>query len=264
MRRREIKPGDRFSMLTVIEEAPQRHSGRYIKCRCDCGEVKEILLHHLTRLATKSCGCHRTKTRTKHNMWTSREYSTWENMMQRCGNPKSRNYHNYGGRGIKVCDRWAKSFAAFYEDMGARPQKTSLDRIDPDKGYFKENCRWATTLEQFANLRRYSQVVKIGEVYKSTEEWIKVLGINRDLFRARLRRGLGIKGALLVYVDIITLDVNTRQLSIHHLEDFLRKTGLDKSKVIECLDSDHEEPYHGFLIRYITAFENWPEKYRSK
>lgn len=264
MQRREINPGDKFSMLTVIEESPQRYSGRYFKCRCECGEVKEFLLHHLTRLMIKSCGCHRRNTITKHNMWHSREYSTWENMIQRCTNPKSQNYHLYGERGIKVCDRWASSFAAFYEDMGKRPQKTSLDRIDPDKGYFKGNCRWATAREQFANLRQYNQVVKIGEIYKSTEEWIKVLGVDRDLFKARLCRGLGIKGALLIYVDIIVLEVATRQQTIYHLEDFLRTTGFDKAKVIEFLDSDHEEAYNGLIMRYLAIFKKWPEKYHSK
>jgi hypothetical protein len=73
-------------------------------------------------------------------------------MLQRCTNPKRDYYHHYGGRGITVCDRW-KIFTNFLEDMGARPTGTSLDRIDPNKGYYKENCRWATSAEQSSNRR---------------------------------------------------------------------------------------------------------------
>ncbi len=82
----------------------------------------------------------------------SPEYQSWNCMIQRCTNPKRTYYHYYGGRGITVCDRW-KVFTNFLEDMGARPVGTSLDRIDPNKGYYKENCRWATPTEQASNRR---------------------------------------------------------------------------------------------------------------
>ena len=264
MRKREINPGDKFSQLTVIEEVPQRYSGRYFKCRCDCGSVKEILLYHLTRLMIKSCGCHRVRTQTKHNMWGSREYSTWENMVQRCTNPKSSKYHLYGGKGIIVCNRWLKSFEAFYEDMGPRPSGTSLDRIDPSKGYFKNNCRWATPREQLANLSVFRIKIKINGVLRETEDWIKEFGIEREVFKSRLLKGLGYKEALLINVDIIVLDVSSRQQTIYHLTEFLNETSFNKEKVINLLDTDHEEPYHGFIMRYLTGFKNWPEKYCSK
>lgn len=262
MQKREIKPGTRFGFLTVVEEAPERYSGRYFKCRCDCGTVKEVWLHHLLRSKTLSCGCYRRSLNTKHGLWESRDYSTWENMVQRCTNPKTHNYHIYGGKGIRICERWAESFANFYEDMGPRPQDTSLDRIDPSKGYCKENCRWATPREQIANLSRFRTPIKFNEVTRETEDWIKELGVNREIFKARILRGLGFKEALLMTADIITLDVDSRQQTIYHLDNFLQKTGFDKEEVAGLLDSDHDEPYHGLIVRYLTGFTKWPEKYR--
>lgn len=80
-------------------------------------------------------------------------YSTWLNMKQRCNNPKNTNYPKYGGRGIKLCDSWNESFTAFLADMGEKPKGTTLDRIDGNLGYSKENCRWADIKTQNRNVR---------------------------------------------------------------------------------------------------------------
>lgn len=264
MRKREVNPGDRFGRLTIIEEAPQRYSGRYFKCHCDCGSIKEVLLYHLTRSMITSCGCYRASLKTKHNMWESREYSTWENMVQRCSNPKASKYHLYGGKGITVCDRWLKSFENFYEDMGPRPPQTSLDRIDPSQGYFKNNCRWSTPREQIANLSVFRVKVKHNGELKEVEDWIKDLGVDKEAFKARFLKGLGFKEALLIVVDIIVLEVSSQQQTIYRLTNFLEQTGFDKEKIVNLLDVDHEEPYHGLIMRYLTGFKGWPEKYCNK
>lgn len=93
------------------------------------------------------------KTFERHGMENSPEYSVWLNMKQRCYNPKNGAYMNYGGRGIIMCDEWKNSFSAFLKDMGTRPKRYTLDRIDNNKGYSLDNCRWATPAEQNVNQR---------------------------------------------------------------------------------------------------------------
>ncbi len=260
-KRRDIAIGQRFNKLTILEEVAARSKGRVFRCRCDCGNIKDILMMHIVRSKTMSCGCYRRQVSTKHGMWESREYATWENMIQRCTNPKSENYYLYGGRGITVCDQWSKSFEAFYEDMGSRPDNTSLDRIDGNKGYYKENCKWSTPREQMINAREFNRCIIYNDVKKSIEEWLIELNLDRDIFKSRLLRGLGFKAALLNDVDIIVLDIANKQMLIYHISEFISITGFNKDKVLQLMDNDHEEPYHGYLFRYLVGFENWPAKY---
>jgi hypothetical protein len=91
--------------------------------------------------------------------YTSPTYNTWRGMKLRCYNKNREDYKHYGGRGIEVCERWRSSFVAFLEDMGPRPPGMTLDRIDVNKGYCKDNCRWATKAEQERNKRVHSKVL---------------------------------------------------------------------------------------------------------
>lgn len=131
------------------------------KCLCDCGDVYEIRGTKISNGYTKSCGCSSNElgamSRTKHGGATrkgkSRTYLSWQNMIQRCTNPDSTGYIYYGGRGITVCDRWLNSFENFLEDMGDRPDNKTIDRVDVNSDYSKENCKWSDIYEQGANKR---------------------------------------------------------------------------------------------------------------
>lgn len=160
--------GQVFERLTVIEQLPSSKDGKTRwRCRCECGNETEVYGKYLRTGKTKSCGCFRKdylskNPRIKHghtanggNTRSSRTYSSWSSMIQRTENPNHKQFYLYGGRGIKICDRWRSSFQNFLDDMGECPEGKSIDRINNDLGYFPENCRWATASEQNKNRRTW-------------------------------------------------------------------------------------------------------------
>lgn len=189
--------GKRFGRLVLLKEEPaglfpSGGANRRYLCRCDCGEEKVINLHNMQSRNTTSCGCyHRERQQSvsrTHGESQTRLHGIWGAMIQRCTNPNVRNYASYGGRGITVCDRWRK-FENFREDMGERPDPSmSLDRIDNDKGYCPENCRWATASEQLANTRRSVFVTYRGKT-KTMGEWSRETGMPYARLRARVKAG---------------------------------------------------------------------------
>lgn len=180
--------GEKYGMLTLIKLDGYRLCGRsrnpYFLCKCDCGKLKRAELRSMRAGTTLSCGCllaKSTKTRfITHGMSKSAEYQARKGMIRRCYNKKHISYKNYGGRGVTVCDRWIKSFENFFEDMGLKPDKDyTLERIDNNKGYSKENCKWATWKEQNNNRRAYctkKNIIYNGES-KSMSEWVRILKV---------------------------------------------------------------------------------------
>lgn len=156
-----ITPGERFGRLTVLEATktvvyPSKSRVLYHECRCDCGTVKFVTIYALRKGHTQSCGClqaDKTSTASRtHGLSKTRIYRIWSCIITRCTNPNAINYERYGGRGITVCDRWRK-FENFLEDMGEPSPGLTIDRLDNDKGYSKENCAWRTPTEQARNRR---------------------------------------------------------------------------------------------------------------
>lgn len=137
-----------------------KYGQKYFFCKCKCEKIKEVRLCELKSGKTKSCSsCSNSKNATKHGLSSSKEFLVWVAIKARCLNLKNDNYSRYGGRGIKVCDRWLESFTNFYEDMGPKPfEQAQIDRIDVEGNYEPSNCRWVTP-KQNANNRRNNKKV---------------------------------------------------------------------------------------------------------
>lgn len=190
-----------FGNLAVIGLAGKAKSGSMIwSCRCACGnpEIRQVWSSSLIRGLTVSCGCVRKErvrqASTKDGMSTHPLRNIWYRMWERCTDSSSPDYPDYGARGIRVCERW-EVFANFVADMPSRPEGTSIDRIDNDKGYKPGNCRWATPKEQARNKRTNRQVTLNG-VTKPLAQWVEELGLNYTTTVSRLNRGLPAEVAL--------------------------------------------------------------------
>ncbi len=172
-------------------------------CQCDCGNVVLLQCNHLVCQHTKSCGCLRpTYCRavyTEHGMTKSSEYRIWCQIRNRCQSEKNQAYPNYGGRGIKVCDRWSSTgigFLNFYADMGPRPSADhSIDRIDNNGNYCPENCRWATRKEQARN-RKSNNLVRYKDRIQCVTAWAEEYGISEYRLSTRLKQGMPIEDAI--------------------------------------------------------------------
>lgn len=181
-KRIDIK-GNKYGILTVLEYS---HIGWWI-CGCACGKTISRTGTKLRKGTITHCGCKGYKGNTKHSMSNTSTYSSWQNMKSRCLNPKVHNYSNYGGRGITICNSWL-NFDTFYKDMGDKPKGFSLDRKDSTKGYYKENCRWASDIEQARN-RRSNRLITYKENVKSLAEWCEDYNLNYNSVKTKLNQG---------------------------------------------------------------------------
>lgn len=195
--------GKRYGNLQVISFNSTRRGSAMWNCICDCGKESVVMGADLRRGATTSCGCYgleRTRAANRKHGHSAknestRTYDTWRGIKKRCSNPKAVGYENYGGRGIKVCERWWNSFENFLKDMGEKPIGMSIGRINNNGNYCPENCRWETR-EQQANNSRNCRYINFGGKIQNSLAWAKELGIKPSVLSWRLNNGWTIEEAL--------------------------------------------------------------------
>jgi transcription elongation factor Elf1 len=182
--------GEKFGRLVVKRLAKMHNRKAFWECVCDCGKKVIVSGSHLKSGHSESCGCLQSdiarQIHVTHGMKGTSEYNTWVRMRQRCENQTDKSYKNYGGRGIRVCERWHK-FENFLEDMGPRPRGRSIDRIDNDGDYTPDNCRWAASSAQNNNRRDNNYIFFRGQK-KTLSQWAFALGINYHSLSSRLHK----------------------------------------------------------------------------
>lgn len=194
--------GQRFGRLVAKQIISERTSYGHIQweCVCDCKNVVLVTTASLRSGATGSCGCLQKEAvkavNFKHGASHSSEYDIWSEIKRRCYNKNFHAYIDYGSRGITMCDEWKESFEAFYRDMGPRPSpKYSIDRRDNNKGYSKDNCRWATRIEQNNN-RRNTLYFEFDGEKKALADWCRELNVPYNAVYERIKRGMDFEDAL--------------------------------------------------------------------
>lgn len=194
--------GKKYNRWTIKAYRGYNNLGKHTYlCQCEYGKEKIVVLGNLKTGVSKSCGCLNDESRKgntrnkKHGMSFSREYHTWRAMLDRCENKMYREYPDYGGRGIKICEKW-HDFNNFYADMGKRPPNTTLDRIDNNGNYEPSNCRWANAKTQ-ANNRRSNTLITFNGKTQTLQQWADETGIYENTISMRINHyGWSIEKAL--------------------------------------------------------------------
>lgn len=186
----KIQAGQTFESLTAIQFFDRRKRKAFWLFECSCGIRKPIRADHVITGLTKSCGCklrsNAIARNTTHGMFYSPEYRSWSHIKTRCLNEKCPEYKWYGGRGIAICDSWKESFVNFFTDMGERPSsKHSIDRINTNGNYCKENCRWATMQVQ-QNNKRNNRMIEFQNKTLTLAQWSSEVAIPYHTIKSRI------------------------------------------------------------------------------
>ncbi len=195
--------GLKYGRLTVLrEDGKDKRGGVMWLCKCECGNFRRNARCTLVNGIVLSCGCLRKEqfiqSVRSHGLTHSPEWRCWMAIRSRCNNPNNQEFSNYGGRGIKVCRRWNNSFLNFLADMGRKPDPSyTIERINVNRGYSPENCKWIPLKEQYWNMRKTKYVfyegkrVALGILYKMAPR-----PITYNAFRGRIRKGWDLNDAL--------------------------------------------------------------------
>lgn len=238
--------GKRYGKLVVLNFDHYGYTKRgykksYVKCRCDCGNEKVILAYSLTRGLTISCGCAHTdiarKNFTTHGKSNTRIYHIYKDMLRRCNDASRKGFERYGGRGIKVCPEWdcKDGFDAFYKwsMKNGYADNLSIDRMDNDKGYSPDNCRWTTSEIQANNSSWNSHITYNGQTH-TYAEWAKIYNIKYSVFIYRIthdwnfEEAIGLKEHKVKHKDEVLYTVNGET---HNVKEWCRIRNLSVDTV---------------------------------
>jgi hypothetical protein len=228
--------GTQFGRLTVIKKSDK---AGYWYCICECGQERSVWGFSLLRGTTKSCGClsrnlttQRNRMNATHNMRGTRLYHIWDTMKARCYRPNSKDFKNYGARGIAICQEWRNDFLTFYHwaNVHGYESHLTLDRKDVNGNYEPSNCRWATAKEQ-GNNTRVNRHITINGQKKTIAEWSDETGIGQKTLRYRIVTGWDEKDLLLpvgVHKVYITVGEETKTIKEWSKEKGISETVISK------------------------------------
>lgn len=179
--------GKKFGRWRVLSKGESQGNGAMWNCLCECGTTRLVNGNALRRGTSASCGC----TITKHGKKHTRLYNIWGGMKARCYRPTHKWYKRYGGRGITICDEWKHNFQAFYDWATANGYRDDLtiDRVDNDKGYSPDNCKWSTEVEQKNNRSQFNVGVEINGRTQTLAQWATEVGLGYQTIYRRYKRG---------------------------------------------------------------------------
>lgn len=250
--------GKKFGKLTVIEFAGINKDRRTLwKCECEDKNIVVVSANSLKMGNTKSCGCLRKGVNKKHGLSHLKCYNSWADMMYRCYNKNSSAYHNYGGRGITVCDRWRDKEMGvlnFFEDMGEPQGDMTIDRINNDGNYEPSNCRWASPKEQSRNRRTNINLTFNGETH-CILDWSKILNISRTTITRRKAKNLSTEQILKKTKEKIKITVNNIQYTIKEISNIVG----EKQDTIRCRIS-HGWPIEKIMEKKVKKLINFNNK----
>ncbi len=202
-------------------------------CRCECGKVINVQANHLKNGHTGSCGCRFFR----HGDYGTKEYRTWLKVKERCLNENCKCYHNYGARGITICERWRDSYEMFLADMGRAPSKKhSIDRINNNGNYEPGNCHWATAIQQGRNTRS-NRIIEINGIRRCLSEWASISGISGPTIINRLKRGWSSAKAVFLPYGILTKYKSVEEI---RAGEVALASALKKYGITECVDDNQE------------------------